>query len=43
LAFTRRLIALSSCSRMLFKYCTGRCRQRRRSVPSFFMSGMAEP
>jgi len=27
----------------LFRYCTGRCRQRQRSVPSFFMSGMAEP
>src|ERR1035441_2975759 len=28
---------------MLFKYCTGRCRQRLRSVPSFFLSGIAEP
>jgi hypothetical protein len=35
LAFTRRLIARWSCSMMLFKYCTGRCRQRRRSGPSF--------
>ena len=43
LAFTRRLIARWSCSRMLFKYCTGRCRQRRRSVPSFCRSGIAEP
>src|ERR1017187_919210 len=28
---------------MLFKYCTGRCRQRLRSVPSFLLSGIAEP
>src|ERR1035441_8395625 len=27
---------------MLFKYCTGRCRQRLRSVPSFLVSGIAE-
>src|ERR1022692_3802924 len=27
---------------MLFKYCTGRCRQRLRSVPSFLLSGIAE-
>src|ERR1022692_3361410 len=27
---------------MLFKYCTGRCRQRVRSVPSFLVSGIAE-
>ena len=24
-----------SCSRILFKYCMGRCRQRRRKIPSF--------
>jgi hypothetical protein len=28
---------------MLFKYCTGRCGQRLRSVPSFLQSGIAEP
>ena len=28
--------------RMLLKYCTGRCRQRLRSVPSFLVSGIAE-
>src|SRR5713226_3329946 len=39
-AFDRAMILLS---RILFKYCTGRCRQRRRSVPSFFISGRAEP
>src|ERR1019366_5596943 len=27
---------------MLFKYCTGRCRQRVRSVPSFLLPGIAE-
>src|ERR1035441_6478047 len=27
---------------MLFKYCTGRCRQRVRSVPSFLVWGIAE-
>jgi hypothetical protein len=26
-----------------FKYCTGWCRQRLRSVPSFLLSGIAEP
>src|ERR1019366_3022477 len=43
LAFTRRLIARWSCSRMLFKYWTGRCRQRRRRVPSSFTAVIAEP
>jgi hypothetical protein len=43
LAFTRRLIARWSCSMMLFRYWTGRWRHRLRSVPSFFMSAMAEP
>jgi transposase-like protein len=28
--------------RVMFKYCTGRCRQRVRSVPSFLLSGIAE-
>ena len=42
LAFTRRLMARWSCSRMLFRYCTGRCLQRRRRVPSFLIAGIAE-
>jgi len=43
LAFTRRLIARWSCSRMLFKYWTGRWRLRRTRVPSAFIPIIAEP
>jgi hypothetical protein len=41
LAQIRFLMARWSCSRMLFKYATGRCRQRRRKMPWSLASEMA--